>query len=145
LDVDGTLDSNIRLFDANGNELAFSEDNAAPGESASTQSYLEYTFPNTGRFYLGVSGFGNRSYNPSSGFGATRGLTGDYTLTIQRVNDPDDQIGEEARSITVGTTSEPGTIDPQTDVDMYEFDAVLGQRLGCNRTSANSQMVRAGR
>src|SRR4051812_25649495 len=46
-DVDGTstLDALLRLFDSSGNQLAINDNSPAPGESASTESFLSYSFP----------------------------------------------------------------------------------------------------
>lgn len=83
VDVTGQFDSYIRLFNASGTQLASNDDGAAPGESGSLESYLEYTFTSGGSYYLGVSGYRNSSYSATSGTGDTNGSTGDYTLTVQ--------------------------------------------------------------
>jgi pimeloyl-ACP methyl ester carboxylesterase len=77
------LNSYIRLFDSNGSELAFNNDGRGPGESSSSDSYLEYTIPSTGRYYVGVSAYPNTSYNPNNGSGDTPGnTTGAYDLVL---------------------------------------------------------------
>ena len=86
VDVTGRFDSVIRLFNASGVQLASNDDGAAPGESSSLESYLTYTFTSGGTFYLGVSGYGNSSYNPTTGAGDTNGSTGDYSLTVQSLS-----------------------------------------------------------
>ena len=62
LDPDNNLDSILRLFDADGQELARSDDNAAPGETSTLDSYLNFQVPNTGVYYIGVSSFSNTEY-----------------------------------------------------------------------------------
>ena len=81
----GSFDSYIRLFNSVGVELAHDndgDDGDAPGESGSVESYLEYTFTSGGTYYLGVSGYDNKSYNAISGEGDISGSTGAYSLTL---------------------------------------------------------------
>ncbi|NJR62440.1 MAG: hypothetical protein HC769_28720 [Cyanobacteria bacterium CRU_2_1] len=63
--VEQRLDSELRLFDANGNELASVNNAAAPGEELSRDPYLEFTASEAGTYYVGVSQLGNRSYDPN--------------------------------------------------------------------------------
>ena len=58
-------DTELRLFDAQGNELAANNDGAAPGEDFSRDPYLEYTAETAGTYYVGVSQLGNRDYDPN--------------------------------------------------------------------------------
>ncbi|MEM9219708.1 MAG: PPC domain-containing protein [Cyanobacteria bacterium P01_F01_bin.150] len=57
-------DTELRLFDAEGNELASNNDGVAADEDFSRDPYLEYTAEATGTYYVGVSQLGNRSYDP---------------------------------------------------------------------------------
>ncbi|NEP19566.1 MAG: D-alanyl-D-alanine carboxypeptidase, partial [Leptolyngbya sp. SIO4C1] len=82
------VDSELRLFDAAGNELAANSDGAAPGEEFSRDPYLEFTAPEAGTYFVGVSALGNRNYDPNvegSGSGWTFPevgvFFGDYDLT----------------------------------------------------------------
>ncbi|ACB52378.1 hypothetical protein cce_3030 [Crocosphaera subtropica ATCC 51142] len=81
-------DTELRLFDAQGNELAANSDGAAPGEEFSRDPYLEFTAETAGTYYVGVSLLGNRNYDPNvvrSGSGWTFPeigvFYGDYELT----------------------------------------------------------------
>ena len=74
------LDSYIRLFNSTGQQLAFNDDAAAPGEVRGLDSYLEFTFASGGSYYLGVSGFRNQGDNAITGLGDTNGSTGNYGL-----------------------------------------------------------------
>ncbi|NEP19576.1 MAG: D-alanyl-D-alanine carboxypeptidase, partial [Leptolyngbya sp. SIO4C1] len=81
-------DTELRLFDAEGNELAANNDGAAPDEEFSRDPYLEYTAETAGTYYVGVSLLGNRDYDPNvirSGSGWTFPevgvFYGDYDLT----------------------------------------------------------------
>ncbi|MEM9212789.1 MAG: SGNH/GDSL hydrolase family protein [Cyanobacteria bacterium P01_F01_bin.150] len=57
-------DTELRLFDAQGNELASNNDGAAEDEDFSRDPFLEYTATSAGTYYVGVSQLGNRNYDP---------------------------------------------------------------------------------
>ncbi|MEM1281753.1 MAG: PPC domain-containing protein, partial [Cyanobacteria bacterium P01_H01_bin.152] len=63
-DIPQTVDTELRLFDAAGNELFANNDGAAPGEEFSRDPYLEFTAETAGTYYVGVSALGNRTYDP---------------------------------------------------------------------------------
>lgn len=90
-DVDSRNGSNIdtylRLFKADGTQLAINNDGFAPGESASKFSYLSYTFTQAGSYYAGVSLNPNNTYNPITGNGDKSGTgnTGVYRLTLNNL------------------------------------------------------------
>lgn len=138
------LDSYMRLFNASGQQLASNDDAAAPGETRGLDSYLEFTFANAGSFYLGVSGFGNRSYNAVTGLGDRNGRTGNYSLVVSSLttqsNDTDDQTTE---AINLGalsqTTTRTGTVDVATDVDMHRFtlDSTRRVQIDIDRPSGS--------
>ena len=130
----GGLGSYLRLFDAHGQELAFNNDAAAPGENdVGFDAYLRYTFPSRGTFYVGVSNFHNIQYDPVTGNGDTAGgqhATGSYALIVQALPvDTDDSLSESVPLGTISTT--PKTIDasitPDIDVDMYRFTVAARQ------------------
>ena len=85
-DIDRTpasrIDSVIRLFNAQGTALAraANDNGTAPGEPATPESYLAYTFSKSGTYYLGVSGRGNSTYSAATGAGDRSGTTGEYRL-----------------------------------------------------------------
>ncbi|NEQ26282.1 MAG: peptidase, partial [Microcoleus sp. SIO2G3] len=60
------IDGQLRIFDAAGTELAFSDDDPAPDEVflSEVDPYLEFTAPTDGSYYVGVSIFNNNFYNP---------------------------------------------------------------------------------
>lgn len=93
------LGSYLRIFDAAGNELAANNDRLAPGDPVPGKapaghvglwegfdSYIEHTFVTGGTYYVGVSNWQHRSYNPTTGATALTDdpnwLTGKYSLTI---------------------------------------------------------------
>ncbi|MFM9960515.1 MAG: DVUA0089 family protein [Planctomycetaceae bacterium] len=130
------LDSYLRLFNSSGQQLAFNDDAAAPGEVRGLDSFLEFTFATAGSYYLGVSGFGNRSYDAVTGLGDTNGRTGNYALVVSATtttvtsSDADDQISEAVNLAEIGQpVTRTGTIDVATDVDMYRFTLSAAQRV----------------
>jgi subtilisin family serine protease len=73
-----TLDSFVRLFDASGRQLASNDDG-----SGSFDSLLSFTPSTTGTYYVGVSSYGNSSYNPLAAGSATAGsTTGTYAVVF---------------------------------------------------------------
>ena len=126
------LDSYIRLFNATGQQLAFSDDAAAPGEVRGVDSFLEHTFATAGSYFLGVSGFRNQNYNAVTGLGDTNGSTGNYGLVVTNTtpSDADDQTSEAIDLGAVsGTVTRNGAIDVGTDVDMYRFTLTTAGRV----------------
>jgi uncharacterized delta-60 repeat protein len=78
-----SLNSLLRLFDANGNQLALNDDAAAPGESKGTDSYLTFTVPSAGNYFIGVSNNANKAYDARFGYGDNGvGTTGAYKLSL---------------------------------------------------------------
>ena len=93
----GGLGSYLRLFDAQGQELAFNNDATAPGENeVGFDAYLRHTFPSHGTFYVGVSNSNNTQYDPITGNGDTAGggdSIGSYQLIVQALPiDTDDSM-----------------------------------------------------
>jgi uncharacterized delta-60 repeat protein len=130
LPAGATLGSLLTLFAADGTRLAQSDTffgEPAPGEPSSdgNESYLQFTFPAAGSFYLGVSGRGNSGYSSVTGAGDAPSSKGAYTLTVTNVvGDTDDQLAEAVR-LTPGTRS--GAISFDGDVDMYRLQVASGQ------------------
>jgi hypothetical protein len=81
------LDTVLRLFKADGTQLAINNDGKAPGETAGKFSYLEYVFPTAGNYYIGVSLNGNAKYDAKTGANNIPGVgtTGDYRLYINNL------------------------------------------------------------
>lgn len=137
----GGLGSYIRLFNASGQQIAFNNDAAAPGEpTVGFDAYLRYSFSSAGVYYLGVSNFSNTQYNPITGGGMIAGgfnSIGTYSLVVNTpiANvDPDATTGT-ANALGPITTTEQSlanSIDPDTDVDMYRFSASAGQTIDFN-------------
>ncbi|HEV7301052.1 MAG TPA: malectin domain-containing carbohydrate-binding protein [Tepidisphaeraceae bacterium] len=81
------IDTHLRLFTANGVELASNDNGREAGETASGFSYLEHTFSTAGTYYVGLSLSPNRSYDPNAGTGdvPATGATGLYRLRLVNV------------------------------------------------------------
>ncbi|MFC1783644.1 DVUA0089 family protein, partial [Planctomycetota bacterium] len=84
-EVGSSLDSYLRLFDSDGNELATSDDDAAVGEPSTSDSYI-YKYLNAGTYYVGVSAYPNSNYLPfeadSAQLSGNSDHLGTYMLTI---------------------------------------------------------------
>ncbi len=78
--AEGSASTFLRVFDANGNELAF---NGRAGNS-STNSVLVVSVAAGQTYYIGVNGFSAnaRDYNALTGASAAPGSTGNYVLTV---------------------------------------------------------------
>ncbi len=115
------LDPYLRLFDANGNELE-DDDDGGPG----LDSELDFTFTTTGTYYLGISSSSNEQYDAETGLGDQTGgasSTGGYFITLEDTNDEIDEAIPNDLNNGFGS----GFVDPNTDVDLFRFDAVGGQ------------------
>lgn len=78
-----TLDTYLRLFDANGLEVT------ANDQTSGRDSFIDFFVNTGGTYYIGVSGFGNDNYNSTiGGSGRTQSLgTYDLALSVQLAND----------------------------------------------------------
>ena len=138
------LDSYLRIFDSTGKELGANDDGSAPGESGSTESYLEFTAQSSGRFYIGISGWGNSSYSAITGSGDLVGDTGDYSLTISDITlpiiasiSPDPGIGANSLSRFLATGSHFAP-DAVVTVSSGGIDFVISQS---HTTVLNNQQI----
>jgi DNA-directed RNA polymerase subunit E'/Rpb7 len=89
-EVEQRLDSELRLFDADGNEIVRVNNAAAPDEQLHRDPYLEFTAEETGNYYVGISQLGNRNYDPNverSGSGwifpEIGVFSGEYELNVE--------------------------------------------------------------
>lgn len=83
LPTPSTLDSYLRLFNADGTELARND------QFDGADSFLDFFVTSGGSYYVGVSGFPNANYDPDlagSGVTQSKGLY-DLVLTIDLVSD----------------------------------------------------------
>lgn len=147
--LNSELNSYLRLFDSQGNELAADDNNDAGSvNSFNTDAYLSFIADTPGSYYAAVSTSGNEDYNPINGrtnFDADAvdadGATGSYELEIavaavEADADPDNVLSE---AIASGASSEgeqavslDGRIDSENDVDIYEVRLDLGDGITAN-------------
>ena len=125
----GNLDSFLRLFDSNGNQIAAADDGVgATPEPSNVDTYLEYYFPTGGTYYIGVSHWQNQNYDAISGHDDDTGSTGGYTLHLTDLgNDSNRTIGQ-AQASAVGS-SPSGSVSPSVDVDLFSFAVATGQPI----------------
>jgi len=92
-EIGSNLDAYLRIFDQNGNEVAFSDDARGPLEFARFDPYFEFEPVQSGTYYIGVSGVNYRNgkynaddniaYDPTRpGSGVESGTTGFYQIEI---------------------------------------------------------------
>jgi hypothetical protein len=148
---DADADTVLRLFDASGNQLAISDDTAAPGGSAGVGPYIDFTALTTGTYYLGISGTGNMSYKPSIADSGTPGDFGAYSFTMTvftpSKSEPNDTIGQATDTglsflqgrMTYSINAAIGDVptgDPFQDVDMYKVHLNTGDQIVINVATA---------
>ncbi|HTM54138.1 MAG TPA: PQQ-dependent sugar dehydrogenase [Pirellulales bacterium] len=74
-----TMDTFLRLFNSAGTQLASNDD------ISSTNFYsriANFALTTTGTYYVGVTGYNNKSYNPATGGSGIVGTTGNYLLAL---------------------------------------------------------------
>ncbi|HEV7300110.1 MAG TPA: DVUA0089 family protein [Tepidisphaeraceae bacterium] len=123
-----SLNSYLRLFDAQGRELAKNDDAPALGEPIGADAYLDYTFATAGTYYVGVSGAGNDAYSAVTGAGAVQASFGRFELTATPLAPEANGRIAGAVPLPINTTRYATVSDP-TDVDVYAVTVVAGQRV----------------
>lgn len=96
IDVDhfagDTTDTYMRLFNSAGEPMLSSDDVSGPTPEPSTlEAYLEHTFLTGGNYYIGLSAFGNGSYNAINGSGKSNALArrlGNFQLHVNNISPP---------------------------------------------------------
>lgn len=97
-----TLDSYLRLFDALGNQIASND------QFNGSDSLIDFFVTTGGFYYVGVSGFGNATYNPAvAGSGQSQSL-GVYDLVLRVDLVQDDRV-----TVSDDFSSDPERIPPQ--------------------------------
>jgi subtilisin family serine protease/Ca2+-binding RTX toxin-like protein len=91
------FNSYLRLFDASGNQLAANDDNGINGFSSLKRNLA------AGTYFVGVSGFGNSTYNPVNGSGKKPGKTGNYRLGLSLSSADTNGLLSGARSIQIAS------------------------------------------
>ena len=126
-----SLDSVLRLFDSNGTEVAVSDDDEAPGESSSLDSYIDFTATVSDTYYVGVSSFNNFSYDPFVEGSSSGGSTGDYEIEIA-LNGA--VPGTHAVQLDAGEVA--------TDIDFGNAEFGLGEIHGINWNDLDEDGIR---
>ncbi|MEM7475220.1 MAG: GEVED domain-containing protein [Planctomycetota bacterium] len=82
--IGSALDTYLRVFDEFGNPLRNANGNIIFSDDAggTTDSFLSFVAPETGTYYLGVSGGGNENYIPTVKNTSIAGSVGFYNITI---------------------------------------------------------------
>ncbi|MCO6456859.1 MAG: DVUA0089 family protein [Pirellulaceae bacterium] len=171
IDIDTTdtseVDTILRLFDAAGNQIAFSDDDAAPGEFLTTDSFLDFTVPSAGTYFLGISGFGNQTYNPTVEGSGTSNSTmtfpsdTTYSILIEVTNEggvtrrDGNRLGlPDADSVIVNAPTLileglPGTVGESVSVHSgmtdVEVAAVIRQSLADAFAGGNASVIKTSR
>lgn len=101
------LDSYLRLFNAGGRELARNDD-----AFGSYDSYLSFTAPAAGSYFIGVSGYGNSNYWASNETRGREGSTGGYDVAFTLGAIPAKRPSEMMR--TLGFRDDDTTTRPRT-------------------------------
>ena len=106
------LDSVLRLFSSEGEEVAVSDDDSAPGEDFSLDSFISFIADSTDTYFAGVSSFANFDYDPLVEGSGSGGSTGEYDITIKIF-----QNAVENGSFETGTFEDWHTIGNTSIVD----------------------------
>ena len=115
----GTLpDSDVRLYDAYGERMAYNDD-----YGDSPESRIVWKAPSSGSYYVDVGGPLPDRYHLVGGNG-----TGSYTLTVALSDIIDDHADEldDATATTLGEAVQ-GVLDYSGDVDVFAFEAEEGK------------------
>ena len=127
--VGTSMDTVLRLFNSAGAQVAFNDN------FTGLYSQINYTFPLAGTYYVGVSGGGNTSYNPSvAGSGVVGSGTGVYRLDMSLdVGDTFATASATGIALTGTFTRSSTTIGDGvlgiSDVDMYKISGAVGSTL----------------
>lgn len=118
-DGDNALgDPLIKIYGADGAELAMDDDGGG-----NLNSYLEFTAPTTGNYFVEARGFSDDA-------------TGDYALTAQAGDTPADTTTDV--SLSADGDFREGLLSPAGDRDWYRLDLAEGQGVRISLTSAES-------
>lgn len=130
---DGTmyssLDSHLRIFDSSGSELAVNANGLSTNDypMGSYDSYLSFTAPTSGDYYIGVTSAGNESYDPTMEGMWSGNTTGDYLLQLL---------------VTGGDTNQAPVVTPNQSFSVAEdasANASVGTVVGSDADSDTLQ------
>ena len=112
-----SLDSVLRLFDSNGTEVALSDDDEAPGESFSFDSYINFTATMSDTYYVGISSFEdfNYDYDPFVEGSNNGTSSGDYEIEITLNGGGNGSLVPGAHTVTIDS------LETVTDIDFGNY------------------------
>jgi hypothetical protein len=132
-DLGSSLDSVLEVFDSGFASIGFSDDDSAPGESPTADSYIEVFMPADGELFLRVSSFEDLNTNP---------VSGPYDLAVDCLPPPGpllpgDLLGSTGRLgaslIDIDPTTGAGAfrgrlgdLGPVTEIEFRDDGALLG-------------------
>ncbi len=125
------LDSFVRVFDADGNEVAANDDATDPDTGTSSiDSYVEASL-GEGRYYIGMSGSPNASYDPAAAGSGVPGSTGPYALGVCFMAGPPEGEPNDTRATANSIDGLPAIrgLMADGDHDWFQFVAERGDRL----------------
>ncbi|MCU0838548.1 MAG: DVUA0089 family protein [Rhodospirillales bacterium] len=151
LDVDGKspgFDGYLRLFDADGVELAANNDRSPVDKDP----ILSWTAGADGIYYVGVSGFANVAYNPFVQASGVAGSTGNYDLVVSTrrpitppppaPGEPNDTLAQATPVVFGGNVFSFGaaigdnTTTTVKDVDLFALQLSAGEQLSIRVNTA---------
>jgi len=150
--VDPPLNPTLRLFDASGVELVFSQEGSAPGEPAGSQDpFVEFVAPASAVYYIGITNRDNIFYDPITGSGSFSGIGGRYSIDMI-VNGPLDQVAVDTYRLfgDINTVREQGQLIIRSNriTNSAEFgivvDAAPGDRVLRNLQVFNTAQLVPG-
>ncbi|MEY2843785.1 MAG: hypothetical protein RI920_1822, partial [Pseudomonadota bacterium] len=102
----------LRVFDASGTQVDSTRSFTPPGSANAT--YV-FTAPSGGTYYIGISGYGNGSYNPNTAnSGGNSSYTGAYSLSLQRQGTGRNHLSGSTTVATSGTAASAGLASANT-------------------------------
>ncbi len=118
-----TIDPTLTVYDAEGNQLAFNDDN-----DGSLNSALQYAAAQAGDVFVEARGFSQEA-------------TGAYRLSVSASPIPPDDVGNDARTRgrIVSGRAAAGNIEYEGDVDWYRLSARTGQRYRISLAGAEGE------
>lgn len=107
------LDSYLRLFDANGNQLTFND------QFYGQDSFIDYYVSTGGVYYLAVSGYGNSTYDPKIAASGNSQSSGLYDLTVTATLNSDDTVSGQTdftQPMPIPSSGTQGVIESQITI-----------------------------
>jgi hypothetical protein len=124
------LDTVLRVFDGSGTEIAYDESFFEPVRDSGQRVYI----PQSGTYYVGVSGYPNDLYDPTVAGSGSGGQTGPYELQL-RVHPAlvsSNGTLDTATPIAVIRNRQlavSGAINQNRDVNLYSLDLHAGDQV----------------